>query len=329
MKVRACRLILGLALAAALGGGQSAQARPAEHVTYLLPAPESAIVFAPFVLASRLGLYARQGLEVSFVTVPGGMNVGAALARGEGDLGGATGDTAMQLRSKGMAVRGVALLGHHAFLTLVTRQGLAIDASLKGREIDVPSLKDTSYYGLTGLLQGVGLEAGAVRTEARPVDALVDALGHGRIDGFVGTVDWGVRAERMGATCDYRSLDAYYPALAQAILASDATIRKRPHALRRFIRATLEAMRRIGADPAQAARDYAAARPDSGYSYAEIARIFALLGDKVYGPVAGAGRFNPGVMAAAGRANIALGIVRGDEDIRASFTNRFVDRRTR
>lgn len=318
-------LAFGLTCLAALGAG-GVQARPVEHVVYLLPAPETAIVFAPFLLAQKGGLYAREGLDVSFVLVPGGMNVAAALARGDGDLGGAVGDTAMQVRPKGALVRGVALLGHHAFLTLITRQGLALDAGLRGREIDVPSLKDTSFYALSALLGQMSLEEGAVKTQARPTDALVDALGHGRIDGLVGTVDWGVRAERLGAKLDYRPLDTFYPALAQAILASDATIKRRPQVVRRFLRATLAAMRSMQADPARCAAAYEAAAPQSGFSRAEITRVFSLLGQKVYGPVSGLGRFDPATMAAAGKANAALGLIPAGTEIGQSYTNALLPR---
>lgn len=258
-------------------------AAAAETLTYLLPAPRNAIVFAPFVLAEQQGLYAAQGLAVKFIEVGGGVKVGEALDRGEGDLGGALGDTAILLRERGVHVKGVALLGGHAFLTLMTdRRSQVTAATLKGKRFGVPSLTDISNYALEELVRSARLAPGEVAISAMSPQALAEGLGARQLDGIVGTVDWGVRAERHGLTLDWKSIDQFFPAMAQAILASDNTIETRAAAIRKFVRATLQAIAMIQRDPEQAALLYRKAMPDSDFTATETIRIFSLLDQQVY-----------------------------------------------
>ncbi|WP_422056272.1 ABC transporter substrate-binding protein [Sphingomonas sp.] len=297
-----------------------------EPFVYLLPAPREAIVFAPLVLAEGDGLFAREGLAVRFEQVAGGgMKVGEALAAGKGDAGGALGDTALILRARDVRVKGVALLGRHSFLTLIEQASLPVAGrSLKGRQIGVPSLQDVSYYALKALLRNAGLTPGDVQVLAAPSGTLVEKLGTGELAAIVGTIDWGVKAERAGVALRYRPLDRDYPAVAQGIMASDATIAGRPDALRRFVRAVLNAIDGIVRNPDTAAARYARLAPQSGFSEVEAARIFRLLACNVYGRRSG--RFDPTVMAAAARAATQEGLVSHGTDVHASFSNQFVTR---
>jgi NitT/TauT family transport system substrate-binding protein len=232
----------------------------------------------------------------------------------------------MLLRSKGVRVRGVALLGEHAFLTLMVRKGMTLDAAgLRGRHFGVPSLQDTSAYALSALIRRAGLAPSDVTIRAAPPTELIAALGSGELAGIVGTVDWGVKAERSGAALDYYSADDVFPALAQVVMASDATIAQHPTAIRSFVSTTLAAIGSIRRDPAAAAKRYAAAVPNSGFSQAEIARIFGLLSTRVYGSTRG--RFDATRMDAAARAAIVLDLVPAGSTARGSYTNAFTDRR--
>ncbi|MFT4053240.1 MAG: ABC transporter substrate-binding protein [Novosphingobium sp.] len=317
--------VLGFATAAV--PGQSALARPDDKVTYLLPAPKEAIVLAPFLLAEQEGRYRRENLDVRFVVVPGGFNVGEALARGEGDLGGGSGDTPIMLRASNLPVKGIALLGRHSFLTLVTRHDSFEESStFDGKRINVPSLQDTSYYAvqkMADVAPGVALQ---IRTQARPPAELIAALGSRSIDGFVGTVDWGVKAEREGVKLDYRELDAIYPAMAQAIMASETTIAARPRVLRKFVRATLQTIRQIARDPDGAAMRYEAAVPSSGYSHAEIVRIFGLLATHVYGDLKLVGRFDEATVRSAEDELLERKLVMRRRTASDYFTNSIVGR---
>lgn len=296
-----------------------------QPVTYLLPAPETAIVFAPFLLAQKEGFYRARGLDVRFRIVSGGLHVGETLGRGEGDLGGAIGDTPIQLRARGIAVRGVALLGHHSFVTLMTRTDAPLVTSSSGI-VGVPSLTDTTAYALDAWMRSVPIDPARVSVQAIATDALIDSVGRGRLAGMVGTVDWGVRTERLGVSMSYRPLDGVYPAMAQAIMASDATVRERPAMVRAFVRATLAGIDAIERDPAGSADVWRRLVPDSGYSRAEIVRIFTLLRDQVYGDAVGLGRFDRRTMMRAVAAAKAQGLIPASASGKDSFTNQFVGR---
>lgn len=303
----------------------SAVAAPVEHLTYLLPAPKDAIVFAPFVLAEQQGLYAAQGLAVTFTTLQGGAKVGEALARGEGDLGGALGDTPILLRERGVRVKGVALLGGHAFLTLMSNQRRPLyPNALKGTTIAVPSFTDISFYALEALIRAKSLESEDLQVLAMPPRELWESLGNKKVDAIVGTIDWGVRAERLGVTLDWRGIDHFYPAMAQAIMASDAAIATQPDKIARFVKATLQAMALIAHQPQRAAALYRAATPETDFTAAEVARIFCLLGEHVYSGQPVPGAFDEATVRAMQDAyfNRKLITVRRNPD--ELYTNRFV-----
>ena len=275
-----CHFIKTLLAGCLLALAGIAAAAPLTDVTFLLPAPKSAIVFAPYVLADAQGMYAAQGIHVAFVQVAGGgMQVGAALARGDGQVGGALGDTTLLLREAGVPVKGVALLGGHAFLTLIGNRASAVNATtLKGQRLGVPALKDISNYALQAAIATAGLAPADVQLRAAAPGDLWQALGAGQLDAIVGTVDWGVRAERAGVTLDFQPMDRFYPAMAQAILASQAALAAEPDTIRKFIRATVQGMALMVRDPGRAAVLYQAAMPDSGFTLAEITRTFTQIG---------------------------------------------------
>ena len=260
---------------------------------YLLPAPKEAIALAPFTLAERLGFYQEAGLDVRFELRRGGLEVGKALARGEGDLGGASGDTPVLLRDQGFTVKGTALLGRHAFLTVMTRRDRNVLLNdLSGRTLGVPSLTDVSNYGLEHVIAASGAKAVTVR--AAPSAELWAGLASGEFDGIVGTVDWGVRAERSGVALDYLPLDTVFPgAMAQATLASETAIQTIPDRIRAFNQATVQAIRTMLDQPEAAARQYELATPTSDLSAAEITRVFMLFGAEVYGRAPNLGAFDP------------------------------------
>lgn len=281
-------------------------------------------MLAPFVLAESRGYYAREGLRVTFRTVAGGVKVGEALARGEGDLGGASGDTPMLLRERGVPIRSVALLGGHAFLTMMTDHARHVPgAGPQGMRFGVPAFADVSFYALDAFRRGAGVDEAAMKVEQRAASGLWAGLAAHELDGIVGTVDWGVRAERGGVVIDYTGSDRYFPAMAQTIIASDAMIGARPAVIRRFVRATLRAMGSIRRDPARAAHDFVAAVPQTDLREAEVTRTFALLGQYVYSGQRIAGAFAPARVAALQQAYLQRGLIARTPDYRVYFTNRF------
>jgi NitT/TauT family transport system substrate-binding protein len=78
------------------------------------------------------------------------------------------------------------------------------------------------------------------------------------------------------------NIDQVFPAMAQAIMASDQTIQQRPETIRRFIRATLRGINDIKADPTAMARLYTQAVPEHAGREALIETIMRRYVELVY-----------------------------------------------
>ena len=244
---------LGIACVAVLGSAPTAIA--AEKVTYLLPAPITLPAFGPWVVAQQRGYYAAEDLEVSFQTANGGADVAKQVGVGNAVIGGATGDTSIIVRGNGVPVKSVALLGGGGLTLLVVPEGSAIKgpADLKGKVVTVSGYQQTTYYQLLGMLAKVGLSKSDVDIQA-PGPAGVWKLFLARqADAMAGVPDFLAEAERNGMKVRVYPSQDYFRSMAQAILASDTTIAKRPELIRKLVRATLRGMKDIMDDPRAAA----------------------------------------------------------------------------
>ena len=59
---------------------------------------------------------------------------------------------------------------------------------------------------------------------------------------FAGPVDWALNAKGAGANPKIFRGDSFFPSMAQAILASDEMIQKRPELIGKLVRATLRGL---------------------------------------------------------------------------------------
>jgi NitT/TauT family transport system substrate-binding protein len=121
-------------------------------------------------------------------------------------------------------------------------------------------------------------------------------------------------------------IDGAFPAMAQAILASDDTISKRPDLIRRFVNAILKGVQDIIADPDAAALTYLReiGRPETEQPY--NAKILRLYVERVY-PVSDGlklGQFDPARIERVQRFYLANDIVREATPAADLFTNAFV-----
>ena len=122
-------------------------------------------------------------------------------------------------------------------MVLVARgdRGITSPKMLKGKTISVMSYQDTTYYALLGTLASVGLKRNDVKIIAvgpRNVPGFVIA---GKADACACVPDWEVyvKGALKGKIVSMPSQN-YFPSMAQAILASDETIAKRPKLVRRY-----------------------------------------------------------------------------------------------
>lgn len=316
---------LGLALALSMGTAH-AQEKKLTEITYLLPAPASAIAFAPFMLAKHKNYYEQEGLSVRFVSVKGGADVGKQLGAGNGQLGGALGDTPIILRQNGIPVKGVALLGGRALHQLMTRVDRNIDkpSDLKGKTLTVMSYQDTSFYATQAILAKGNLTKDDVHVQAAGPTGIWQQVALGKADGLVGAPEMGAIEEEGGVPLKWESTGEFFPGMAQAIMASDDSIKNNPEMIQKFVRATLKSLAQMRDNPEVAADEYVAAVPEYKGREALVKKVMAYYAKNVYPGQAKLGEFNADRVNALQDFYLKNGIIREKFKTEDLFTNQFV-----
>ncbi|MCL4800615.1 MAG: ABC transporter substrate-binding protein [Burkholderiales bacterium] len=321
---RILRAALALAIAAACAAPAAAQ--PPEKVTYLLPAPAFLPAFGPWMLAQARGYYGRAGLEVTFISAKGGVDVAKQVGAGNAPIGGAIGDTPIIARAQGVPVKAVAVLGGRSLTQLAVHAGKGITGpkDLKGRTITTMAYQDTTFYALLGVLATAGLTKNDVDAQAAGPAGVWQLFAAGKADAMAAVPDWIASARGAGAKVEIYSSDDYFKSMAQAILASDDMIARRPELIGKLVRATLEGMQGIMRDPAAAARDYVVAVPQHKGKEAYIEEVFKLYNTYVYPGQKVLGAMDPERLGAVQKFYVKEGIVPKETPIAELYTNRFV-----
>jgi NitT/TauT family transport system substrate-binding protein len=300
----------------------------AEPLTYLFPAPSFLPAFVPHHLAMARGYYAAEGVAVTFQTGRGGADTAKQVAVGNADLGGGVGETSMIVRANGLPVRGVALLGGRPIFQVAARKALGIKsiADLRDKKVGVIGYQDTGYYALLAVLAASGLKKTDLHIESVGNAGMTQLMIAGSLDAIMTVPDWSVAIEGAGVPLDYFPIDAIFPAMAQAVLASDSIVAKRPDAVRGFVRAVLHAVRDCLADPVTAAKDFVAAVPQQAGKEAEITKILSRYVSDVYPttPPSALGRFDPDRLRTVQHFYVENGIVETAVPVADLYTNDFV-----
>lgn len=299
-----------------------------EKVTYLFPAPDFLPAFAPFQLAKGKGYFEDAGLDVTFQIGKGGADVATQVALGNADLGGGIGDTPIIVRANGLEIRGVALLGGRGLTQLAWRKdsGITGPADFKGKSIGVLAFQDTTYYNLLGVLASVGLTKDDVDIQAVGPGGIIQLNISGDLDGMSGVPEWIAAIEGAGVAMDQVPVDTIFPAMAQAIIASDKTIADKPEVVEGFVKAVLQGIRDIEQDPAQAAADYVQILPQHADNVKGIEAVMRAYASLIYpeGENQPLGAFNPDRIKAVQDFYLESGIVRRPVPIEDLYTNEFV-----
>lgn len=311
-----------LALSAAVAHAQE----KLTEVTYLLPAPVNAIAFAPLMLAQHKNYYADAGLDVRFVSVRGGADVGKQLGAGNGHLGGALGDTSIILRQNDIPVKGVALLGGGTLHQLVTRadRNITQPADLKGKTLTVMSYQDTSFFAALAILAQGNLTREQVDIQAAGPNGIWQLVANGNADGLVGAPEMGAVAEETGADLKWTPTGEFFPGMAQAILASESMIKENPELIRKFVAATLKSLAEVRDDPEAAAKAYVEAQP--GYKGREelVSKVLSYYAKNVYPGQEVLGQFDPKRVSDLQDFYLEQGIIKSKVEPEDVFTNEFV-----
>jgi NitT/TauT family transport system substrate-binding protein len=317
--------VFGLAVALV---ASASLAHAQEKMTYLFPAPDFLPAFAPFQIAKAKGYYAAEGLDVTFQVGKGGADVAKQVAVGNADMGGGIGDTALIVRANGLTVRGVALLGGKSLTSVYVRKdaGVKSIADLKGKNIGVLAFQDTTFYNLLAVLASAGMTKDDASVQAVGPAGIVQLMIAGNLHAISGVPEWAASIEAAGVALDRYPIDAIFPAMAQAILASDKAIAERPKVVQGFVTATLKAMAEIMADPEASSKAYVAAVPQHAGKEKVMEAIMRRYTELVYAPATGTklGQFDAVRMATVQKFYVDNKIVETAVPIADTFTNAFV-----
>jgi len=317
------RICCQLALAAAVIPAV-AHAAP-EEITYLLPAPTNSPAFAPWVLAQHKGYYADENLKVSFIVAKGGVDVAKQIGAGNAVIGGAIGDTPIVVRANGIPVKAIAVLGAGSVTMVAANAAENIKSlkDLKGKTVTVMSYTDTTYYAFLGNLRTVGLSKNDVQIQAAGPSGVWQVFTAGKASAFAGVPEWVTNATDAGAKVELLETGGF-KSMAQAILASDETIKTKPELLKRLVRATLRGMEDIMKDPKAAAAAYVEALPAYKGKEASIEATFNMYKKYVYANQKVLGQIDAKRMESVQQFYVSEGIVTKATPVNELFTNQFV-----
>lgn len=308
--------------------GISAQVMAAEDITYLLPAPPTLPAFAPWVIAKHKGYYAAADLNVTFIAARGGVDVAKQVGAGNAMVGGAIGDTPIIVRANNVPVKAIAVLGAGSLTQLAvnTASGVKNIKDLKGKSISVLAYTDTTYYALLGSLEMADMTKKDLDIQAAGPGGVWQLLAKGDVAAMAGVPDWIVSARDAGAKIDLLPQEQHFKSMAQAIIASDETIKKHPETLRKLVQATLRGQKDVIDNPAEAAKTFAAAVPSYAGKEASLQATFEMYKKYVYGTQAVQGAMDPARLKAVQDFYVKEGIVPKASPLDDLYTNQFVGR---
>ena len=323
------RLLTALLATLALLTAGPTPAAAQDEITYMFPAPEFLPAFAPYQLAKARGYYAEEEIDVTFQVGRGGADVAKQVAVGNVDIGHAIGDAPIIVRANGLPVKVVALLGGRALTQLAIREetGVADIAGLEGKRVGVMSFQDVTFYNLLAALASEGLTREDVDIQAVGPAGVVQLMISGDLDAISSVPEWSATIEEAGVPVTVLSINEIFPALAQAILASDETIAERPDLVRRFVSATMRGLRDVIDDPAGSAAFLAETVPAFEGQGPQLEAVMRSYGELVYAMDEGEtlGHVNPERLAAVQAFYVGNGIVSQETPIEDLYTNEFVE----
>jgi NitT/TauT family transport system substrate-binding protein len=318
--------VVALVLIGVVAPAVPAAAQSLEEVNYLMPAPATLPSFLPWVLAQQRGYYTKEGLKVTFQVARGGVDVSVQVGAGNAPVGGGIGETTIITRAQGIPSKVVAVLGGGAFTQLIVHDGQGISGpkDLKGKTVTVLAFQDTSYFSLLGMLASAGLGKHDVDIQAAGATGIWQLFASGKAHAMATTLNWALDARNAGAKIKIYRSDIYFPSMAQAIIASDAMIQRRPELVRKLVRATLKGMEDIMKEGARVVPDYMAAVPQMKGKEDFVAEVVSLYNDYVYKGQTVIGAMDPDRLARVQKFYVSQDIVAKESPIDQLYTNQFL-----
>jgi NitT/TauT family transport system substrate-binding protein len=223
-------------------------------------------------------------------------------------------------------VKIVCLFGGKGFMQLVVRKDSGIEkpADLKGKTVTVMSFQDTTFYALLGLLASVGLSKDDVDIQSAGPVGVWQLVATGKSVGMAGVPDWIPPIEAAGVAVNVLPTDGFFPHMAQAVAASDQTIKEKPELVRSFVKAALHGMKDIMDDPDKAAEDFVKFVPEWTGKEGQVKEAFAYYDKLIYPGQKVLGEVDPERVAKLQDFYLAKGIIQKKTPVDELYTNQFV-----
>ncbi len=274
------------AFTAPVAAQEKAPSAKLEEVIVLTPAPPTLPAFAPWVIAESRGYYADEGLKVKLMAANGGaVQVAKQVGAGLAIAGSSVGDSPLFLRPNGVPVKVVAVLGGHSLLQVAIRADndeVQTPADLKNKTITAGSYTDSVYYNFLGMMAKYGVKKNDMNIQAAGPNGVWKLFASGSADAMISTPDWTAAAIEAGVKTKVFYAEDYFPGLAQAIVASDEMIEKRPDLIKKTVSATLRAMKDIMDDPAALTKEFMEIVPSYQGRENYVSTVISAYAEKVY-----------------------------------------------
>jgi len=196
-------------------------------------------------IAKDRGLFAKYGLVVESVYIPGGTTNVQVLVSGSLDLSQLSGAPGVAANLEGADLVYVLGLLDKLNYQLATRPEIKSVEQLKGKKFGVSRFGSSADFGMRALLKRLGVDPVKEATILQIGDepARIAAVTSGNIDGTVVNAPFGMEAERLKLNVIADSVKMNIPFFNTGILGSKRYLDKQEAKLINFLRAYLEAIK--------------------------------------------------------------------------------------
>lgn len=326
-------LILASGLLAGCGGAATAPATesgPALDPDNPIPVTISLgyipdVQFAPFYVGIEKGFWKARGLDVT--TEHRQETEGAKLvATGDLPFAVVSGEQVLLGREQGLAIVYVFAWyqSYPVGIASKSEQGITSPEALRGHSVGVPVREGASYIGLRAILAAAGLSESDIDLQTTGY-AQVETLATDAVDAVVVYVaNEPVQLAAQGIVVDLLAVSDYADLVSNGIITSEAMIAEHPDQVRALVEGFAEALQYTIDHPDEAfeiSKGFVEGLgdPDNEAAQREVlARSIELWTGET------AGQTNAGSWAAMQALLIDMGLLAGEQELEAAFSNEFV-----
>jgi ABC-type nitrate/sulfonate/bicarbonate transport system substrate-binding protein len=205
-------------------------------------------------IAKDRGLFAKYGLIVESIYIPGGSTNVQVLVSGNLDLSQLSGAPGVAANLEGADIVYFASLLDKLNYQLIARPEIKSTEQLKGKKFAVSRYGSSADFGMRAMLKRVGVDPVKEATILQIGDepARIAAIKSGNVDGTVVNAPFGIEAERLKLNVIADSVKMDIPFFNTGLLGSKRFLDRQDARVMNFLRAYLEAIKVMKTE-----RDYA------------------------------------------------------------------------